>query len=421
MPVPDRDAPLTGKMIAIWVFAWIALVLDVLDWQLVSVSATAISAEFDIPSSMMGLVLGAPLLGAGVGGLISGILSDKFGRVKVMFVCLIWYSIFTIAFAWASNVTTMVILRLLVGIGLGAQWGVGNTLVAECLPARIRIMCSAVIQTGFAFGPMLAAFLAKVILPDFGWRPLFYFGAIGIVVAILAVIVIPEPEAWIKTRAEAKESGLAMGSVKRLFSKETYDFTGTRIRRNTLGAFFLVVFALIAYWSTMSWIPSWLASDKGMDIIKSMNYMMFLNIGGVIGYILFAFIADRWGRKKPAFVALAASFVAVLIFVNINDNTALLLFSPVYSFITYPVFGLFGGYMAELFPTDIRATGVNTIYNIGRVFSFWGPSVLGGLAAATSFSFAIGASAFMYLACLVPLAFLPETIRKKSPDRPLSN
>jgi MFS family permease len=391
-----------------------------MDWQLVSVSATAISEEFGIPSSSMGLVLGAPLLGAGLGGLVSGILSDKFGRVRVMFVCLIWYSLFTIAFAWAHSLTMMVILRLLVGIGLGAQWGVGNTLVAECLPSRMRIMCSAVIQTGFAFGPMLAAFLARSFLPVYGWRPLFYFGAIGIAVAILAFIIIPEPEAWLKTRDQAKESGMAMGSVKRLFSKEIYAFTNTSVRRNCLGAFFLVVFALIAYWSTMSWIPSWLASDKGMDIVKSMNYMMFLNIGGVIGYILFAFIADRWGRKKPAFVALSASFVAVLIFVNIGDNNALLLFAPVYSFITYPVFGLFGGYMAELFPTDIRATGVNTIYNLGRVFSFWGPSVLGGLAGATSFSFAIGASAFMYLVCLIPLALLPETI-KKNPAKPLAS
>lgn len=420
MPIPDKDAPLNGLMIVIWVFAWLALVLDVLDWQLVSVAATAISAEFNIPSSMMGLVLGAPLLGAGIGGLISGVLSDKFGRVRVMFYCLIWYSVFTIAFAWAQNVETMIALRLLVGIGLGAQWGVGNTLVAECLPARMRIMCSAVIQTGFAFGPMLAAFLAKTILPTYGWRPLFYFGAVGIVIAIIAKILIPEPEAWAKTRDQAQVSGVSMGSVKKLFSTEIYDFTGTTVRRNTLGAFFLVVCALIAYWSTMSWIPSWLASDKHMDIIKSMNYMMFLNIGGVLGYILFAFVADRWGRKKPAYVALIASFFAVLIFVNIKDNNTLLWYSPVYAFLTYPIFGLFGGYMAELFPTDVRATGVNTIYNLGRVFSFWGPSVLGGLAAATSFSFAIGASAFMYLICLIPLALLPETIKRISSSKEIS-
>lgn len=412
MPIPDKNAPLNGLMICIWVFAWIALVLDVLDWQLVSVAAGAITKELHIPAASMGFVLGFPLLGAGVGGLISGVLSDKFGRVRVMFYCLIWYSIFTIAFAYSNNTASMLILRFLVGIGLGAQWGVGNTLVAECLPARIRIMCSAVIQTGFAFGPFIAAWLAKIIIPAYGWRPLFYFGAIGVVIAIFAKVVIPEPEAWVKSKEEAHASGAKMGSISRLFSSEIFEYTGTTIKRNTLGAFFMVLFALLAYWSAMSWIPSWLATDKGMDIVKSMNYVMFLNCGGVLGYILFAFIADRWGRKKPAYVALAASFIAVIIFVSIGDNTTLLYFAPVYAFITYPIFGLFGGYMSELFPTDIRATGVNSIYNLARMCSFWGPAMLGGIAAATSFSVAIGLSAVLYLLAIIPLAFLPETIKK---------
>ncbi|NLD46510.1 MAG: MFS transporter, partial [Clostridiaceae bacterium] len=174
IPIPDDNAPLNGMMIFVWIFAWLALVLDVMDWQLVSVSASLILQEFDMSSAALGLVLGAPLLGAGIGGLISGVLSDKYGRVTVMVVCLVWYSIFTIAFAFANSFEVMFALRILVGLGLGAQWGVGNTLAAETIPARLRIMTSAVIQTGFAFGPMLAAWVGKLIMPQFGWRPLFY-------------------------------------------------------------------------------------------------------------------------------------------------------------------------------------------------------------------------------------------------------
>ncbi len=412
MPIPEDNAPLNAMMIFIWAFAWMALVLDVMDWQLVSVSASLILEEFDMSSSAMGLVLGAPLLGAGIGGLMSGILSDKYGRVNVMFYCLIWYSCFTIAFAYANGFETMLALRILVGIGLGAQWGVGNTLVAECLPSRLRIMCSAVIQTGFAFGPLLAAFLGKMIMPGFGWRPLFYVGAIGFVIAILAKVVIPEPEAWLKTRDQLKAKGESLGNVGKLFSKEIYERTGTSLRRNTIAAFFLVLGTLLAYWSAFSWIPNWLVTERGMDIVKSMNYYMFLQIGGMIGYIVFAFIADRIGRKKPALVVLIASFFAVMIFVKIQNPTAMLLFAPVYSFITYPIFGLYGGYMSELFPTDVRATGVNGIYNLARMVCFFGPSILGGIAAMSSFTFAIGVSAVMYLFSVVPLLFLPETFIK---------
>lgn len=282
MPIPDENAPLNWLMIFVWAFAWIALVLDVMDWQLVSVSASLILEEFNFPASAMGLILGAPLLGAGIGGLVSGVLSDKFGRVTVMTACLVWYSFFTVAFAYANSYEMMLALRILVGLGLGAQWGVGNTLVAESLPSRIRIMCSAVIQTGFAFGPMLSAWLGKMIMPEYGWRPLFYVGAVGFILAIVAKIVIPETEAWIKTRDQAKESGLKLGSIPRLFSGEIYERTGTTLRRNTIGVFCLVLFTLLAYWSAMSWIPNWLVAERGMDIVKSMNYIMFLNIGAFL-------------------------------------------------------------------------------------------------------------------------------------------
>lgn len=414
IPIPEDNAPLNAMMIFVWVFAWIALILDVMDWQMVSVSAKLILKEFEFPKSMMGFILGAPLLGAGIGGLVSGIFSDKFGRVNVMFYCLIWYSVFTVAFAFANSFESMLTLRILVGLGLGAQWGVGNTLVAEVIPSRFRIMGSAVIQTGFAFGPMLAGYFAKIILPVHGWRPMFYIGAVGFVLAVVAKIVIPEPEAWLIAKQKAKEKRQTLGNVKELFSSEIYEATGTTLRRNTLGAFFLVLGTLVAYWGAFSWIPNWLMAERGMDIVKSMNYYMFLQIGGIVGYIAFAFIADRFGRKKPSIVVLAASFVCVLIFVTIRDPKMMLLFAPVYSFITYPIFGLYGGYMAELFPTSVRATGVNGIYNLARMAAFFGPSILGWIAAHTSFTYAIGTSAFLYLFSIVPLLFLPETKKKRS-------
>jgi MFS family permease len=163
----------------------------------------------------------------------------------------------------------------------------------------------------------------------------------------------------------------------------------------------------------MSWIPNWLVAERGMDIVKSMNYLMVLNTGGIIGYVVFAYIADRFGRKKPALAALILSVFAVIIYVSIKDPSQMLIYAPIYSFLTYPIFGLYGGYMSECYPTDIRATGVNGIYNLGRIASFVGPYILGALAAVTSFTFAIGASAALYLISVVPLLFLPENFKGK--------
>lgn len=402
----EENGSLNRVQIFAWLFAWLALVLDVMDWQMLAMSAPQITAEFGFSQTGMGLLLGAPLLGAGVGGIVAGWLADRFGRVKMMVYCLCWYSTFTIIFPMANSYEMMLILRILAGLGLGAQWGVGNTLVAELLPGRIRIMASAVIQTGFAFGPIIAAYASKMIIPAFGWRPLFYLGALGYILAIAVKVTLPEPPAWQEAKQRASRGEIKLGNLM-LLAKPG-------IRGRVIGALLLVGCTLIAYWSSMSWIPSWLATDKGMSVVKSMNYMIVLNVGGVFGYILFAFIADRFGRKPPAYVALVASIAAVLVFVSIENPQTLLLFAPVYAFITYPVFGLYGGYLSELFPTEIRGTAVNSIYNVGRLTAFFGPYVMGWIAMSFSMTVAIGSTALLYFVSLVPLFFLPETIKKRS-------
>ena len=252
---------------------------------------------------------------------------------------------------------------------------------------------------------MLAAYAAKLVLPTHGWRPLFYLGAVGLLMAIIAKFWIPKPEAWLQKSHDAKTGLIKLGSIPQLFS--------VKLRFHTVCAFGLVWFTLLAYWGAISWIPNWLVAERGMNIVKSMDYLIWLNVGGVIGFVVFAFIADRWGRKPPAYVTLIASFIAVIGFVNIKEPSAMLFFAPIFAFITYPIFGLYGGYMSELFPTEVRATAVNGIYNLARMTAFFAPGVMGAIATSFSMTLAIGVTAFLYLCSLVPLFFLPETIGQK--------
>ncbi len=391
-----------------WAFVWIALILDVMDWQFLAMSAPYVLKEFGLSMSNMGILLGAPLIGAGIGGILSGWIADKVGRVKTMFICMCWYSMFTILFPFAGSFQAMLLLRILAGLGLGAQWGVGNTLVAELLPSRVRILASSTIQTGFAFGPLLAAYFSKLIIPAFGWRPLFYIGACGFVFAIVAVLLIPESPLWLEAKkrsAGGSGAGIQLGNVSALLKGQ--------YRKRTILAFLMVGATVFAYWGSMSWIPSWLAKDRGMSIVSSMNYIIIMNVGGVIGFILFGLIADRFGRKPPAYVALVASTLAVIVFVNIRSADLLLWYAPLYAFFTYPIFGLYGGYLSELFPTEIRATAVTGIYNLGRLISFFGPYILGWVAGISTITVAIGATALIYLLALIPLTILPETIQKR--------
>jgi len=397
---------LTGMAILAWFFAFLAFSLDLMDWTLLAFTAPEIIKEFKFSREAMGVLLGAPLIGAGIGGILSGWLADKFGRVKAMSLCLVWFSLFTVLFPFAPDFAAMFILRILSGLGLGAQWGVGSILASEYVPTNRRILASATIQSGAAFGPMAAAMIASSIIPSYGWRPVFYFGAVGFILAILALIFLKEPEVWLHAKEKAKAGVIKLADFRRLLEPTLF--------RRGLACFFLVEFVLWAYWGSMSWIPTWLVTTKGMGIVKSMNYMIILNIGGAIGFFLFGLIADRWGRKPPAYVALGASIFAVILFVSINNPNTLLICAPFYAAITYPVFGLFGGYMSELFPTEIRGTAVNGIYNLARLLSFLSPFALAWVSSFASLTIAIGGTAALYLLAMVPLMMLPETKKIKS-------
>jgi MFS family permease len=406
LQVEMQQDKISSMAIKAWVFAFLAFSLDLMDWTLLAFTAPEIIKELKFTKEGMGVLLGAPLIGAGIGGILSGWLADKVGRVKAMSLCLFWFSSFTVLFPFAPDFTWMFTLRILAGLGLGAQWGVGSILAAEYVPTNKRILASATIQSGAAFGPLAAAMIASAIIPSYGWRPVFYSGAMGFVLAILALVMLREPEVWVHAREKAKAGVIKLADFRRLLEP-------TLLRRG-IACFFLIEFVLWAYWGSMSWIPTWLVTTKGMGIVKSMNYMVILNIGGAIGFLLFGLIADRWGRKPPAYAALIASIFAVIAFVSIDDPKTLLICAPFYAAITYPVFGLFGGYMSELFPTEIRGTAVNGIYNLARLLSFLSPFVLAWVSSIASLTVAIGGTAALYLLAVIKLLTLPETKKIKS-------
>ena len=399
--VRESSSGLSKTAVYAWLFAFLAYSLDLMDWNFLTFTVSLIAKEFNFSQAQMGLLLGSPLIGAGIGGICSGWLSDKVGRVKAMVLTLCWFSLFTLLFPFGQNYWQLFALRVLAGLGLGAQWGVGGTLVAEMVPTKFRILASSTIQGAAAIGPMVAAFATGLVVPTYGWRPVFFIGAFGFIVALCVWIFIPETELWLKTKEKADKGEIKLADFRRLLEPG--------ILGNLVACSALLILLMWAYYGSMSWIPTWMVTSKGMSIVRSMNYMIILNIGGFLGFLSFGLIADRWGRKPPAYVVLVASVLAMVIFVSIKDPYILLLFAPVYAFMTYPIFGLFAGYMSELFPTDIRGTTVNGIYNVTRLTAFFSPFVIAWMGQKITLTYALGAIAVLYLLGLIPLLTLPET------------
>lgn len=383
------------------IFSTLAFALDYMDWQFLANVAPLITKEFGLSSNQMAVLLGAPMLGAGLGGLFSGWLSDRLGRVKTMAMCLVWFTIFTVFFPSCTSFGQLFAFRILAGIGLGAQWGVGNTLVAEWLPAKHRMLGSALIQAGSSIGLIIGAYLTSIIVPVHGWRPLFYTSTVGFVFAVLALILLKESDAWKNAKARHASGDVHLGDIKLLLQPPYF--------KRSICSFFLVVFVLYGYWGASSWLPTWLATTKGLSVAKSMNYLYMVGFGAIFWYMVIGLNSWRWGRKAPAYVSLVLGVPAVLIFTSINDNTSLLYFTPVYSALTIGVSAMFGGFIAELFPTHIRGTAVTGVYNLARMLTFGAPFLLSAIAGKTSMTVAISCTAALYILALIPLKLLPET------------
>ena len=272
--------------------AWRALVaaklgwmLDAMDVMLYAFALTAIQSEFSLTSAQSGALASVTLVASAAGGAACGVLADRYGRARMLIVSILVYSLFTGATAFATSVATLALARTLVGLGLGAEWSAGSVLVAETWPAEHRGKAIGIMQSGWAIGYILAAVLAALVLPRFGWRALFLA---GIAPALLTVWIrrrVPEPAIWQEARAAGGGGGF--GALLR-----------PPLRARMVAATAVTTALLFAYWGLFTWIPAFLASPverggAGLGVVRSLGFIVPMQVGAFFGYILFGLLADR--------------------------------------------------------------------------------------------------------------------------------
>lgn len=365
------------------------------------------------------------ILGWATGGIIFGMMSDKWGRVKTMIVTLLVYSGFTGLSGMAQTWQHFLIFRFLVGLGVGGMFGAATTLVAESVPGNFRSLALGSLQALSATGNILGSLISLWIQPgkenfwgDYaGWRVLFFVGILPALLTVPMIFVLKEPEAWKKAKQEVKT-----GVRHKKVGSPIDLFKDARWRRNSVVGLLLGVSGMVGLWGIGFFSPELVtealqgASQATIDTVRGKGTAL-QDAGAFFGMMTFTFVASRWGRR-PAFLGsfLLCLVVVVFVFNFLRSPTDAYWMLPMMGFATLSVFAGYSIYFPELFPTRLRGTGVGFCYNTVRYLAAPAPALFGILASALSFRTAATIMASIFLLGAVALIWAPETKDQPLPE-----
>lgn len=360
-----------------------------------------------------GLIVGAKLLGCGIGGIAFGVLADRIGRARVMLATMLVYSVFTAASAAAQTWQQLLVLQLIAGLGIGGEWAAGAALVVETWPKRHRAKAVQVMQAAAVLGQIAAALLA-ILMSDLGWRWILAVGAVPAVVSLGLRFVTPESAAWKQSHdAAIQNKGPKMGSLSDLFS-------GT-LRRRTIVGSLVAAAMMIGSWGGAILFPSLLqviTPGIGPAELTRQTGIIFMamNAGAALGFattLALVWLMPRVSRRV-VFAFYCVGAWAASIFLYTAGDTVELFRLGMFGFGYFALggFGVVSLYLTELFPVHLRATGQGFTWNVARLFTAVGPlgvSVVSGTYGYHAVGIAI-ASAFVM--GLLAVGFGPETGRE---------
>ncbi|WP_288422910.1 MFS transporter [uncultured Acinetobacter sp.] len=385
-------------------FAFLALLVDGADLMLLSYSLNSIKAEFQLSSVQAGMLGSFTLAGMAIGGIFGGWACDQFGRVRIVVISILLFSVLTCGLGLTQNFIQFSILRFFASLGLGSLYIACNTLMAEYVPTRYRTTVLGTLQAGWTVGYIVATLLAGWIIPDHGWRMLFYVAIVPVLLAVLMHFLVPEPHAWYHSRNDlnGQNTNIQESALKRIFADP-------RNRKMFILWALTAGFLQFGYYGVNNWMPSYLESELGMKFKEMTAYMVGTYSAMILGKILAGFMADKLGRRFTyAFGAIGtAIFLPLIVFYNSPDNILFLLIA--FGFLYGIPYGVNATYMTESFPTHIRGSATGGAYNVGRLGAAIAPATIGFLASGGSIGLGFLVMGAAYLICgVIPALLIKE-------------
>lgn len=393
-----------------------------LDTFLISFVLIFIIKDFGLTTSEAGNLTLATTIGMWIGSYVFGFLADKYGRTRILSLSIIVYAVGTGIIYFVNSYEILLLLRFIIGMGIGGEFGIGMAIVTETWAPKLRARATSWVALGWQAGVLSAALIAAAIVPQFGWRSVFLVGLIPALIAIYVRMHLKEPVLWINKRnrkqeleEKAKTEALTLEETKEYEQLTSLPlkklFSDSRTTITTIGLTIMCLVQNLGYYAIFSWMPTVLSQKYGYSLTKTSGWMIISIAGMVLGITLFGYLADRIGRKKTfGLWYICGTLYCILYFFYFDSQTALLWGSFLLGLTVNGMMGGYGAILAENYTSEARSTAENLIFGTGRGLAGFGPALIGYLAASSSLITVMSGIFIIYPIALIAMIFMvPET------------
>jgi len=328
--------------------------LDALDFFLLTFVLVPISREFGRSIPEVAFAITLTLMARPLGAFLFGFLGDKFGRRIPLMIDIVFYSLMELLTAFAPNFTVFLVLRVLFGIGMGGEWGLGASLAMESLPTETRGLFSGILQQGYAVGYLLAALVYWMVFPHFGWRGLFIAGALPALLVIYIRAHVPESPVWQRDRSQRKHASVRLSVLLR--------------QHGLLFVYAALLMTAFNYMShgTQDLYPTYLEEQRGFGVNAKSIISIVYATGAICGGTVLGFWSQKWGRRRVIILSAVCGMLLIPLWIFAPSTGLLIVGGFLIQFMVQGAWGVVPVHLNELSPLDFRGTFPGLVYQLGN-------------------------------------------------------